>query len=336
MSAGRGTQWNERGRAKQPRVCRERGGGEAPGTSMSRLNISLYYCVALLPSLPAGPGRQGTGAPWVPWGRSGVVRSPLWRDLGSARVRPQNGKSLGWKRNPSSDLGRPPWWKPIRSERAGAPAPLEWLQSRTQRTSAPPTLWPLPDIRRSDCVSEIPGAPRNYLPRNLWLARLPPGIKDTDCATPAVCGRRGPQRAPGSSHSLHSEFSLKGEGQSWGGGAEERAPRAEDPAVGARPRATQVAEEPRRARRPPPPAGPLRAPVLPAARRRRKRRGRPTPAGSCARRPRPAPHRPPGSPPLAPRTVGSGGEKREQPCLPPAPSTFFVVVVAFPRWLNVT
>lgn len=90
MSAGRGTQWNERGRAKQPRVCRERGGGEAPGTSMSRLNISLYYCVALLPSLPAGPGRQGTGAPWVPWGRSGVVRSPLWRDLGSARVRPQN------------------------------------------------------------------------------------------------------------------------------------------------------------------------------------------------------------------------------------------------------
>ncbi|XP_043729140.1 translation initiation factor IF-2-like [Cervus elaphus] len=335
MSAGRGTQWNERGRAKQPRVCRERGGGEAPGTSMSRLNISLYYCVALLPSLPAGPGRQGTGAPWVPWGRSGVVRSPLWRDLGSARVRPQN--SLGWKRNPSSDLGRPPWWKPIRSERAGAPAPLEWLQSRTQRTSAPPTLWPLPDIRRSDCVSEIPGAPRNYLPRNLWLARLPPGIKDTDCATPAVCGRRGPQRAPGSSHSLHSEFSLKGEGQSWGGGgAEERAPQAEDPAVGARPRATQVAEEPRRARRPPPPAGPLRAPVLPAARRRRKRRGRPTPAGSCARRPRPAPHRPPGSPPLAPRTVGSGGEKREQPCLPPAPSTFFVVVVAFPRWLNVT
>ncbi|XP_019483140.1 PREDICTED: uncharacterized protein LOC109373594 [Hipposideros armiger] len=44
-NARRGTQWNGRGRAEQPRVCRERGGGEAPGTSMSRLNIYSYIIV---------------------------------------------------------------------------------------------------------------------------------------------------------------------------------------------------------------------------------------------------------------------------------------------------
>lgn len=93
MSAGRGTQWNERGRAKQPGVCRERGGGEAPGTSMSRLNISLYYCVALLPSLPAGPGRHGTGAPRVPWGAFWGRAQPA---VERPRVRPSAAAECGW------------------------------------------------------------------------------------------------------------------------------------------------------------------------------------------------------------------------------------------------
>ncbi|KAJ8796530.1 hypothetical protein J1605_002127 [Eschrichtius robustus] len=186
MSAGRETQWNERGRAKQPRVCRERGGGEAPST---------------------------------------VVHNLVWRDRGSTGVRPQN------------------------------------LQSRTQGTSSPPPLWPRPDIRHYSRVSEILGAPRNYLPGNRWRARLLPGIIETKCATPTVCGRRGPQQGQRPSHSLYSKLSLK---------------------------------------------------VLTAARQRRKRRGRPTPAGNCARCPRLAPHRPPRLSPLAPRTVGSGGEKREQ------------------------
>lgn len=61
-----------RGRADQPRVCRERGGGEVPGTSMSRLNIYPYiivlYCYP--PHLP-GPGRAGSGAPRVPWAFQG-------------------------------------------------------------------------------------------------------------------------------------------------------------------------------------------------------------------------------------------------------------------------
>ncbi|KAB0401753.1 hypothetical protein E2I00_016113, partial [Balaenoptera physalus] len=80
MSAGRETQWNERGRAKQPRVCRERGGGEAPGTSMSRLNIYPYIIA----------WRCRERGSWGAVGRFGVVHNLVWRDLGSTGVRPQN------------------------------------------------------------------------------------------------------------------------------------------------------------------------------------------------------------------------------------------------------
>lgn len=57
MSAPRGTQWNGRGRAEQPRVCRERGGGEAPGTSMSRIHI---YTLMIAGAAALLPSRAGT------------------------------------------------------------------------------------------------------------------------------------------------------------------------------------------------------------------------------------------------------------------------------------
>lgn len=84
--ARRGTQWNGRGRAEQPRVCRERGGGEAPGTSMSRLNIYPYIIVLrCYPSCldAQGEGRQGA------MGRPGVAHKLLWRACESTRVGPQ-------------------------------------------------------------------------------------------------------------------------------------------------------------------------------------------------------------------------------------------------------
>lgn len=66
-------------------MCRERGGGEAPGASMSRLNIYTYTVVLGCPPRLRGPGRAGDGASW---GRSeaGVKApgaSPVWG--------PQNG-----------------------------------------------------------------------------------------------------------------------------------------------------------------------------------------------------------------------------------------------------
>lgn len=76
-----------RGRAEQPRVCRERGGGEVPGTSKSRLNIYPYIIVLhCYPPRLSGPGRAGKGAPGVPrsfqgscpscWGVT--VGPPVW------------------------------------------------------------------------------------------------------------------------------------------------------------------------------------------------------------------------------------------------------------------
>lgn len=85
-----GRQWNRRGRAEQPRVCRERGEegeGEAPGTSMSRLNIYPHITVLCCypPRLPR-PGRAGRGSPGVPKGVQGsrtsccgrTVSPPVW------------------------------------------------------------------------------------------------------------------------------------------------------------------------------------------------------------------------------------------------------------------
>lgn len=70
-AAPRGTPCNGRGRAEEPGVCRERGGGEAPGASMSRLDIYAHIFVSWgsPPCLPR-PGRAGRGAP----GRRGTFR----------------------------------------------------------------------------------------------------------------------------------------------------------------------------------------------------------------------------------------------------------------------
>lgn len=45
-------------------MCRERGGGEAPGASMSRLNIYTYIVVLGCPPGLRGPGREGYAATW--------------------------------------------------------------------------------------------------------------------------------------------------------------------------------------------------------------------------------------------------------------------------------
>ncbi|XP_038292093.1 uncharacterized protein LOC102152579 [Canis lupus familiaris] len=93
MSARRGTQWNGRGRAEQPRVCRERGGGEVPGTSMSRLNIYPYIIVLhCYPPRPPGPGRAGRGAPGCRGAFGGCAQAAvegLW-------VHPCGAAECGW------------------------------------------------------------------------------------------------------------------------------------------------------------------------------------------------------------------------------------------------
>nr|CAI9699518.1 unnamed protein product [Rangifer tarandus platyrhynchus] len=153
-------------------------------------------------------------------------------------------------------------------------------------------------------MSKIPGAPRNYLPRNLWLARLPPGIKDTECATPAVCGRRGPQRALGSSRSLHSEFSLKGEGQSWGGrgtSPPSRGPSGRSQAEGHTGVNQSRFREP--PARPPPPQSP---PPTPASDPGQAPKSSPRTPPS----PHPAPRRPPtGAHSASPEGPGRGGPR---------------------------
>lgn len=69
-------------------MCRERGGGEAPGTSMSQLNIYPYIIVSLLPSVfPRAWTHRERGSPGAV-GRSGVVHKLLWRDCESTRVGP--------------------------------------------------------------------------------------------------------------------------------------------------------------------------------------------------------------------------------------------------------
>lgn len=88
-AAPRGTQWNGRGRAEQPRVCRERGGGEAPGTSMSRLNIysSIIVLCCSPPSLPSPAWTRRERGSGVPWDGQGS-RASCCGGAESARVGP--------------------------------------------------------------------------------------------------------------------------------------------------------------------------------------------------------------------------------------------------------
>lgn len=93
MSAPRGTQWNGRGRAEEPRVCRERGGGEAPGTSMSRLNIYPHIIVLCgSPPSPPRPGRAGRGPP----GCRGTLRGRAQAAAEGPGVHPRGAVECGW------------------------------------------------------------------------------------------------------------------------------------------------------------------------------------------------------------------------------------------------
>ncbi|XP_039734031.1 uncharacterized protein LOC120615023 [Pteropus medius] len=88
-----GRQWNRRGRAEQPRVCRERG-GRGKGRRRARQCHGLIFipislcCAATLPVSP-GLDAQGEGLRGAE-GRSGVAHKLLWKDCESTRVGPQN------------------------------------------------------------------------------------------------------------------------------------------------------------------------------------------------------------------------------------------------------
>ncbi|XP_016016772.2 uncharacterized protein LOC107519053 [Rousettus aegyptiacus] len=177
---------------------------------MSRLNIYPHITVLCCypPRLPR-PGRAGRGSPGVPKGVQGSRTSCCGRTFFYAETfkNDLHTQMVFWGSKKSEletefflRLSGPPWWKPI----------------RTRETSNPQSPRFRLDVRHACRVSGIHGALRNYLPCNRWPARLLPRIKETNGATPTVCGRRGPLRVRSPSHSLHSKLSLKGEGKSRG------------------------------------------------------------------------------------------------------------------------